>query len=48
MTGITVIIIILVPIAFQIFILQIKQDRRHKEVKEILRSIENKLEKHAK
>ncbi len=44
MTGITVIIIILVPIAFQIFMLQIKQEKRHIEIKEILKKIENKLE----
>ncbi|GAP43003.1 hypothetical protein TBC1_111145 [Lentimicrobium saccharophilum] len=46
MTGITVIIVILVPIAFQIFMLQIKQDKRHNEIKEILNGIEEKLEKH--
>lgn len=36
MTGITTIIVILVPIAFQVFMLHIKQDKRHIEIKEIL------------
>jgi preprotein translocase subunit YajC len=48
MTGIAVIIIILVPIAFQVFMLQIRQDKRHKEIKEILNRIEIKLEKETK
>ena len=48
MTGLTVIIIILVPTAFQIFMLQIKQDKRHNEIKEILKIIENKLEQGTK
>ncbi|MBN1754945.1 hypothetical protein JW877_01900 [bacterium] len=46
MTGITVIVVILVPIAFQVFMLQIKQDKRHNEIKEILKRIEEKLEMH--
>lgn len=45
MTGITIIIIILVPIAFQVFMLQIRQDKRHKETLEILKRIEDKLQK---
>lgn len=43
MVGNTIIVCLLVPIAFQVFWLQIKQDRRHKEIKEILRRIEDKL-----
>lgn len=46
MNGITVIVVILVPIAFQVFMLQIKQDKRHNEIKEILKRIEEKIEKH--
>jgi len=45
MTGIVVIIVILVPVAFQVFFLQIKQEQRHKEMKEILHRIEEKLNK---
>ena len=41
--GITIIVIILVPIAFQIFMLSIKQDKKHKEMQEILKRIEDKL-----
>ena len=44
-SGITIIIIILVPIAFQVFMLAIKQDKRHKEMIEILRRIEEKMSK---
>ena len=43
--GITIIVIILVPIAFQVFMLSIKQDKRHKEIQEILKRIEDKLKK---
>jgi preprotein translocase subunit YajC len=43
--GITIIIIILIPILFQIIILSIKQNRRHKEIQEILKRIEEKLKK---
>ena len=42
--GITIIIIILIPILFQVIMLGIKQDRRHKEMQEILKTIEEKLE----
>ncbi len=45
MQGITIIIIILVPIAFQVFMLQIRQDKRHKVTLEILKRIEDKLQK---
>ena len=45
MTGITIIVILLVPIAFQVFFLSIKQDKRHKELIGILKSLENKLNK---
>lgn len=43
--GITIIIIILIPILFQVIMLGIKQDRRHKEIHEILKAIEDKLKK---
>ena len=43
MTGITIILIILVPIAFQVFMLQVKHDKRHKEIMETLNRIEGKL-----
>jgi len=43
--GITIIVIILVPILFQVIMLSIKQDKRHKEVQEILKRIEDKLKK---
>jgi len=35
--GITIILIILVPIAFQVFMLAIEQTKRHKEIQEILK-----------
>ena len=41
--GITIIVILLVPIFFQVVILSFKQDKRHKEIKEILKRIEDKL-----
>ena len=41
MAGNTIIIIILVPILFQVIMLQVKQDKRHKEIMEILKRIEN-------
>ena len=40
--GNTIIVILLVPIAFQIFMLQIRQNKRHKELHEILNRIEAK------
>jgi len=43
--GITIIVIILVPIAFQVFMLAIKQANRHKEIQEILKRIEGKMKK---
>lgn len=43
--GVTIIIILLVPIAFQVFLLAVKQEKRHKEVLEILRRIEEKMGK---
>ena len=42
-SGITLIVILLVPIAFQVFLLAVKQDKRHKEVIEALRKIEEKM-----
>jgi len=41
--GITIVIIILVPIAFQVFMLAINQSKRHKEIMEKLNKIEEKL-----
>jgi len=43
MYGITIIIILLVPIAFQIVYQSIKQEKRHQEIKDILHRIEKKL-----
>jgi preprotein translocase subunit YajC len=45
MVGNTLIIIILFAIGFQVIMLQVKQDKRHQEIKEILKGIENKLQK---
>lgn len=45
MVGNTIIIIILFAIGFQVIMLQIKQDKRHKEIKDILKGIVNKLQK---
>lgn len=44
MTGITIIIIILVVIAFQVIMLQVRQDKRHNEIKKTLNRIEENLE----
>ena len=41
--GITIIVIMLVPILFQVVMLSMKQDKRHREIKEILKRIEDKL-----
>lgn len=41
--GITIIVIILVPIAFQVFMLAINQKKRHQEIIEKLNQIEAKL-----
>jgi hypothetical protein len=43
MTGVVVIIIILVPTLFQVVLLSVKQDRRHKEIEQRLMRIEEKL-----
>ncbi|NOX66548.1 MAG: hypothetical protein GXO85_12370 [Chlorobi bacterium] len=43
MNGIAVVVIILVPIAYQVFLLQIKMNKRHKEVVDMLNRIEEKL-----
>jgi len=43
MVGNTIIIIILFVIAFQVVILQTKQDKRHKEITETLKRIEAEL-----
>lgn len=40
MIGFTIIIILLVPIIYQVVTLQMKQDRRHKELLEILQRME--------
>jgi preprotein translocase subunit YajC len=45
MVGNTIIIVILFAIGFQVIMLQIKQDKRHQEIKDILKEIENKLKK---
>jgi preprotein translocase subunit YajC len=45
MVGNTLIIVILFAIGFQVIMLQIKQDKRHQEIKNILKGIENKLNK---
>jgi preprotein translocase subunit YajC len=45
MVGNTIIIIILFSIGFQVIMLQIKQDKRHQEIKDLLKEIENKLNK---
>jgi preprotein translocase subunit YajC len=45
MTGTTIIVIILVPIAFQVFMLAIKQEKRYQEIKQMLKSLEEKLNK---
>lgn len=37
--GVSIIVIIPIPIAFQVFLLSIKQDRRHKEMQEILKEL---------
>ncbi len=44
-TGIAIVVIILIPVLFQVVILSIKQDRRNKQIQEILRKIESKLDK---
>lgn len=43
MVGNTIIIIILFVIGFQVIMLQLKQDRRHKEIIETLKRIEENL-----
>jgi preprotein translocase subunit YajC len=45
MTGATIIVIILVPIAFQVFMLAIKQEKRHQEIIQMLKRLEEKLNK---
>lgn len=45
MAGTTIIVIILIPIAFQVFLLAIKQEKRHQELKEILKNLDDKLKK---
>jgi len=45
MSGNAIIVILLVPIAFQVFMLAIKQEKRHKELIDILKRIEGKLTK---
>lgn len=43
--GITIIVILLIPILFQVVMLSIKQDKRYREMKEILKRIEDKIGK---
>jgi preprotein translocase subunit YajC len=43
MVGNTIIIVILFAIGFQVIMLSIKQDKRHKEIKDILKEIQDKL-----
>lgn len=45
MAGNTIIIILLVPIAFQVFFLAVKQQKRHQELLNLLKSIEELLVK---
>lgn len=45
MVGNTIIIIMLFAIGFQVIMLHIKQDKRHQEIKDLLKEIENKLKK---
>lgn len=42
MSGISIVVILLVPIAFQVFLLAIKQEKRHKEIMEILKRLESR------
>ncbi|MCF8267749.1 MAG: hypothetical protein K9I69_06670 [Ignavibacteriales bacterium] len=42
MSGISIVVILLVPIAFQVFLLAIKQEKRHKEIIEILKRLESR------
>jgi preprotein translocase subunit YajC len=44
MSG-NIIIILLVPILYQVFMLQLRQDKRHKEIMEVLKRLEEKIEK---
>ena len=41
--GMTIIIIILVPILFQVVLQAVRQEKRHKEILKILKGIEEKL-----
>lgn len=43
MNGVAIIVIILVPIAFQIVMLNIRMDRQHKEVMKSIEEIKEKL-----
>ncbi len=43
MTGIQLVVIILVPVLYQVVMLQIKQNKRHKELLEILHRIEDAI-----
>jgi preprotein translocase subunit YajC len=42
--GHTIIIIILIVIAFQVIILQVKQEKRHREITDILNKMEEKMD----
>lgn len=43
--GITILVILMVPVLFQVISLSLKQTGRHQEIQEILRRIEERLEK---
>jgi hypothetical protein len=43
MDGFVIVIILLVPIAFQIVMLNMKVDRKHKEIMDMLKEINRKL-----
>ena len=45
MAGNTIIVILLVPILFQIFLLSIQQKKRHEEFIEMMNKIEDRLNK---
>ena len=43
MSGISFIIILLVPILFQVFMLQFRQEKRYREIRDTLHRIEKSL-----
>ena len=46
MIGNTIIVIILFAIGFQVISLQVKQQKRHQEIKDLIKQIEDKLDHH--